>query len=169
MGRRRWPLVVVAVVLLALLVGGCRLWPGRRPATTELVLYFPDNQAEYLVRERRTVDTGGKSYEELALRELIAGPRAPGLTPSLPAGTRLLGVTIRDGVAQADFSRELKTEHPGGTAGETFTVFSIVNTLTEIRGVRSALILIEGRRQETLAGHLDISEPLEREGTLIRD
>lgn len=162
--------LLVALVVLTLPAGGCPFLRREQPqATVELILYFPDNQAQYLVPEPRRVEPRGRTYEEMALQGLIAGPRATSLIASLPEGTRLLGVEVRDGVARADFSAELQARHPGGSAGETLTVYSIVNTLTERREIRAVLILIEGREQETLAGHLDLSQPLERDEDLIRE
>ena len=66
-----------------------------------------------------------------------------------------------------DFDRTLVREHPGGSTGEILTVFSVVNTLTEIPGVRKVAWRIEGQPVETLVGHLDLSRPVERDPSLI--
>jgi len=68
----------------------------------------------------------------------------------------------------ADFSKELVERHWGGTAGELMTVYGIVNTLGELPGVKQVRITVEGRPLETLAGHLDLREPLAPDPDLVR-
>ena len=48
------------------------------------------------------------------------------------------------------------------------TISSIVNSLTELEGIEAVIILINGETQETLAGHLDISEPFGRFETMLQ-
>jgi len=43
------------------------------------------------------------------------------------------------------------------------TVYSIVNTLTEIPPIRGVQILVEGNETKSLVGHIDISMPLLRD------
>lgn len=103
------------------------------------------------------------------LQELCRGP-APGsgLTPTIPPGAVIRDINIKNGLAIVNFSRELKTKHLGGSSGELLTVYSIVNTLTQFPSVHRVQLLVEGERLETLTGHLDISQPLERDSSLIR-
>ncbi len=131
-----------------------------------IVLYF--GKDGYLVAERRTIPKT-LGIARAAIHELIKGPTAEsGLDPSIPPGTRLRDIKIKDGLATVDFSEEIQSKHPGGSAGESITVDSIVNCLTQFPSVQEVQILIEGRVVETLAGHLDISKPLERHADLIR-
>ena len=103
------------------------------------------------------------------MNELIKGPTAQsGLYATIPPGTRLMDIKIEDGLATVDFSEAIKSKHPGGSAGESLTIGSIVNTLTQFPTVQKVQILVEGRVVETLAGHLDISKPLERQAGIIR-
>lgn len=136
----------------------------------QLTLYFADRNAQGVVAERREVKKS-RSNPEGALEELIKGPAKDSeLARTIPLGTRLLGVKLAGGVATVDFSEELSTGHWGGSAGETITVYSIVNTLTEFRQVRRVRILIDGEEVESLAGHIDLGAPLERnESVILRD
>jgi len=60
-------------------------------------------------------------------------------------------------------------DHPGGSAGELITVYSVVNTLTELPGVKEVRWLIDGQAVESLAGHLDLSRPVARSDEIIVD
>ncbi len=80
---------------------------------------------------------------------------------SIPRGTRLLGVDVRGRTAYLDISREIRTGHPGGTSAEMQTIYAIVNTIAlNFPQIDRVKILIEGRTEDTLAGHIDISAPL---------
>ena len=89
-------------------------------------------------------------------------PPEPPLTSAVPEGTTLLGIYISDrGDAFVDFSREINTEHPGGSLEELFTIYAIVNTLTvNLPSITAVQILIEGEEVDTLAGHIDLRRPL---------
>jgi len=133
-----------------------------------LVLYFPDDQAMYLEREERTVETAeGETYESLAVKALIEGPAVEGHGASIPEGTELLSLEITDGVAYANFSEEFVANHWGGSTGETMTIYSVVNTLTESANVTAVVFMVEGEELESLAGHMDLTGPIERNEDII--
>jgi len=140
--------------------------------TMEIVLYFSDDQAEFLIPEKRNITIEENANDEVLAKsivnELIAGPNDKNLSATIPSGTKLLALSIADGIATVDFSNEIRSNHPGGSAGETITLGSIVNTLTELQSIKSVQILIAGKKVDTLAGHWDISEPLERNEDIIK-
>lgn len=135
----------------------------------KLVLYFANNQGTGLVYQQRTTNkvTG---LAKRAIEELIKGPEptAKAVT-AIPKGTKLLDLNIKaDGLAIANFSMELKENHGGGSTGEALTVYSIVNTLCQFPTVKHVQILIEGQKVDSLAGHLDLSVPLERDVQIVK-
>jgi len=67
---------------------------------------------------------------------------------------------IVENVAYVDFSKELMENHWGGSRAEELTVYSIVNTLTDVSGIKEVQILIEGSIPSTIAGHIILDEPL---------
>ena len=69
------------------------------------------------------------------------------LSTAIPAGTRLLGLSIRDGVATVDLSREFETG--GGSASAFRRLGQVVYTLTQFTTVRSVLFQVEGRTVTT--------------------
>jgi sporulation and spore germination protein len=131
------------------------------PETRTISLYFSDEEGLNIKAEKRALKKGPLEVEaKEALAALIEGPKS-GLESTIPRGTRLLGLRVKGGTAYADFSSEIVRNHPGGSNGELQTIYAIVDTLalnfTEIKEVQ---ILVEGRKTETLAGHIDISQPL---------
>ncbi len=134
--------------------------------TVDIALYFSDDQGEKLVKETRSVEKTG-AVAKAAVEELIKGPSAGGGVATIPAGTRLLGISIRDAVAEVDLSKEFVDNHAGGSAGEKMTVYSIVNTLTEFSTIKEVRFLVEGETVDTIAGHLDVSRPISREESLL--
>lgn len=77
------------------------------------------------------------------------------------AGIDVLDVIIsRENVAYVDLSRSFMMRNPAGITSEIEAVNSVALTVLknfpEITGV---MILIDGKEQKTLAGHIDISMP----------
>ncbi|HHY46672.1 MAG TPA: hypothetical protein GX506_05155 [Firmicutes bacterium] len=112
---------------------------------------------------------GSADVPRAALEALAKGPPpGSGLEPTLPPGTKILGVTVKDGTAVADFSREIRTQFPGGSRAEEILVYSVVNTLTDLPGIKRVQFLVEGKKVETIGGHMGIMEPLTRNERLVR-
>jgi len=143
--------------------------PNPAQEQVTLTLYFGDTNAEYLSQEVRTVDKGAEPYEAVLVEELIKGPQAQGLVKTIPPEAKLIDVRVVDGTAFVNFSREFQTKHWGGSAGELLTIYSVVNTLTEEPGIEQVQFLIEGDKLESLAGHMDIQEPLRRDDSFIKE
>jgi len=115
----------------------------------------------YLVPEKRKISQS-PSLARQAVNELIKGPENSELYPTIPEGTQINEVYIVDNIAYIDLSEEIFKSHPGGSSGELMTVYSIVNTLTEIPPIVGVQILVEGNEMKSLVGHVDISMPLLR-------
>ncbi len=133
----------------------------------EVNLYFSDSQAMYLVPEKRKIPQTPSLAKQVVI-ELIKGPENPNLYPTIPQETQVNEVYIADDIVYIDLSEEIFKNHPGGSSGELMTVYSIVNTLTEITPIRAVQILVEGNEKESLVGHIDISMPLIRDENWIK-
>jgi len=89
---------------------------------------------------------------------------------AIPHGTKLLGVEIKGTNAILNFTRAIKVNHPGGSSAEMQTIYSIVNSIVlNYPRIKRVKIIIEGKTQKTLAGHIDISVPLGPYRGLIED
>ena len=83
---------------------------------------------------------------DAVLAALISGPGKDSiLHPTIPSGTVVRSIRIEGEVAVLDFSAEFITNHWGGSSAEEMTVYSIVNTLTELPFVRAVTIVVEGK------------------------
>lgn len=133
----------------------------------EVKLYFSDSQAMYLVLEKRKIPQA-PSLARQAVIELIKGPENSDLYPTIPEGTQVNELYIAGDIAYIDLSEEIFKNHPGGSSGELMTVYSIVNTLTEISQIKGVQILVEGNEKKSLIGHIDISMPLLRDEDWIK-
>ena len=143
---------------------------GQQPSAQErtYVLYRADAKADKLVAELvRKPDS--EQPEKRALELLLSEPvKDKRLINVMPKDVRLLDLTIRDKIAYADFSKELKTNALGGAAYEMLLVNGIVNTLTEFKTIERVQLLINGRAIATINGHMDLTDPIERDQNMIK-
>ena len=131
----------------------------KKKARHTVELYFSDSNERFLVPEKRNIPKPAKTglQAEEIIRALIDGPKAD-LTRTLPEGAKLLAVKIDQGTASVDFDSSLISLHPGGSASEIATIYSLTNSLTaNIPEIKRVRILIQGKSQETLKGHMDLS------------
>lgn len=135
--------------------------------TIALTLYFADGDGEALVAEVRQVP-GTSSIAKTVVQELINGPKEVGNGRTIPEETKLLNLDIINKVAYVNFSRDFVEKHWGGSTGELMTAYSIVNTLTELEGIQKVQIMVEGKKIETIVGHLDTSRPIARDESMIK-
>ncbi len=142
--------------------------PTRAPADTMVVrAYFVldgDVGVEGLVPTLRevpqTTAVARSAMEALLRGEILADYDR--LASAIPAGTRLLGLTIRDGIATVDLSREF--ESGGGSASAFYRLGQVVYTLTQFPTVRAVLFQVEGKTVTTFG-----SEGIVLEGPQARD
>ncbi len=141
--------------------------PTQAPKTT-LVLYFSDENAEYLVAERRNIEiASGDTIEKTVVSELIKGPTEGGHAKTIPQETKLLSIETKNNVCFVNLSKEFVDKHPGGSTGERLTIYSIVNSLTELGTIDKVQFLIEGEKREEFI-HMVLNEPIVRNKTIIR-
>lgn len=140
--------------------------PEPKVSARTIDLYLSDADGLTLKAAGRSISKGPLEKElGEAIAALIKDP-----STTIPAGTRLLGVRVAGELAFVDFSSEIIKNHPGGSSGETQTIYSIVDTVTlNFPKVKEVQILVDGRTEKTLAGHIDISMPLPPDMDIISD
>ena len=136
--------------------------PGRK---IKAHLFYVAEDGTTLSSVERDIAFGDGTLEQARL--LVAAQIAPVTEPTvsaIPPGTTLRALFLGDhGEAFVDLSREVMTAHPGGTVNELLTVYTIVNALTEnMPAITSVQILVDGKEVETLAGHVDLRQPIAR-------
>lgn len=71
----------------------------------------------------------------------------PQISTAIPSGTKLLGISIKNGVATVDLSREFASG--GGSASSFLRLGQVVYTVTQFSTVRSVLFQVEGQTVTT--------------------
>jgi len=141
---------------------------GVVPQRMNLAVYYVKITADdaYLVREVHEVPHTAEAAKA-SLEELInVNPSTSGAERVLPPGTKIRGITVKDGLATVDFSREVLHANVGA-AGEALGIQSIVNTLTEFAEIKKVSFLVEGKLDNQAMdwwGHVGLySQPFERD------
>jgi len=103
------------------------------------------------------------------VNQLITGPgENSGLNPTIPEGTKLCSnVQVEDGVATVDLSKEFISNQTGGKDKEKLTIYSIVNSLTELKDIHKVKFTIEGKEVEEYRGNFKFNVPFPRTENLI--
>jgi spore germination protein GerM len=145
--------------------------PSPTPAGTTIVRAyfvlgsFTDNEG--LVPVLREVPET-KAVATAAMRALLAGPNdqemdgRPAMFTAIPEGTRLLGLSIKDGIATVNLSREF--ESGGGSASILYRLGQVVYTLTQFRTVDGVLFQLDGEPVTVFSGEgIILDHPVGRE------
>lgn len=170
-------MLLLLLTALALTLGGCgeeKKTETGTPATEMqvreqrfIVYRAAADGSELLLPEQFVIEDNGRPAIENALQNLVGTkPRDAKFDDVVPIGTRVLSLRVEDGVAYADFSKELAQKRQGSYE-EMMLVYAIVNTLTEFPEVKKVQILVEGRKVVSLSGHMDVETPLTRNLTLL--
>ena len=113
-------------------------------------VYFA--KGEKLTVLGRTSPSGAVAAE--AMRALLLGPtsaeKAAGIHTQIPAGTALRSVSVANGTATVDLTKQF--ESGGGTLSMTLRIAQVVTTLTQFPTVKRVTFRIEGAPVESIGG-----------------
>lgn len=173
----------ILLIIISILFSSCRLgflqreneeknsgaiskstqYKGKLP----ILLYFPDSTQSYLIPEERIVqfDT---SLEKTIIKELLRGPLSVSGVSPIPPGTKLLSASRSGDTVTVNLSGEFKKNHPGGVTGELMSIYTIVDSLTEVPGVNRVLFKIDNKLESTLAGNMTFNKPIGRNRALFK-
>jgi|SRR5215210_3099860 len=124
---------------------------GSVPTSVSLEVWFLDG--EQLVRQTRSHEST-PLVATAAMKALLAGPSpaevAAGIGTSLPAGTKLLGISIKKGVATVDLTSQYQSG--GGSLSMKARLAQVVYTLTQFPTVRAVLFHLDGEPVNVFSG-----------------
>ncbi len=136
-------------------------------------LYFADQDGASLVKEIRYIDMndakqGTEQQATILVKELVKGPVNTTLKATIPDGAALRSpVKVENRKAVVDMTKEFVDNHPGGEDAEEMTIFSIVNTLTELKDIETVQFLINGKTQKEFKGSFLLNNEFPRNEALI--
>jgi len=148
--------------------------PAASPASSarriQATLFYVSEDGTTLTPVQRDVPLGETAVEQ-AKQILSAQVQTPeGLASAIPAGTIVRGVFRgAKGEMYVDLSPEIASGHHGGSLDEALAVYAIVNAITtNLPDVTAVQILIDGKEVDSLAGHIDLREPLTKSETWVK-
>lgn len=118
---------------------------------TIVSLYFYNNDTKSLASEGRLIDVKElleNPYKRL-MELLIEGPQNTNLSKTIPDGTKVNKAEIKGDILYLDLSKEFIENHAGGEEAESATIYSIVNSMTNLTEVNAVKILIDGEENKS--------------------
>ena len=132
----------------------------------KFMLYFTDASGEKLVATKRTKEYNTKEQRErLVLEELMKGPNADGVYPTLNPDTKINSVIVRDGVCYVDFDESFLIQKNNVTP--EVTIYSIVNSLVELNNVDTVQISVNGDNAILYREQLSLTQPYQENMKLL--
>lgn len=133
---------------------------------TKVKLYFTNKAGDALVEYITDITyTGTGSLEELVLKELMKGPSEIGMYPTIPEGTDLVEVEMKEGVCYVDFNKKFMDKIP--ELKDEIAIYSVVNTLVELPYISKVQFLINGEVQPIFGEGFTFDGFFERNLSLI--
>ena len=135
-----------------------------------LTLYFADASGKSLKKiQREEVYNSNISIEKLVVDKIINGPMLDenGVYPTLSPETKVLSVSVKDGVCYVNFDSAFLTRDNGVSAD--VTIYSLVNSLIELNNVNKVQISIDGDTDVTYKESVSLKKPLERKFELVEE
>lgn len=123
---------------------------GMLPQKEALTLYFPDEASRYLIREVQTVETMDAADKPAYIVNQLLTGRDRGQRSCIPEGTRLLSLSVENGVCTVNLSSQFQDASLSSPAAERMAVYSIVNSLTELPEIATVDFWVAGAPLEHL-------------------
>ena len=109
----------------------------------KLTLYFTNRTGDGLVAAGRTKEYNTNvPLEKLVLEELIKGPNAEGVYPTINSDTKVESVIVRDGICYVNFNENFLLQKNEVTP--EVAIYSVVNSLIELNNVDMVQISVNG-------------------------
>ena len=135
---------------------------------SNLNLYFADEEGSSLVKE--TVSAYYNSnipVEREVVERLLKGPKTEGLKPTLSPNTKILGVSIVEGICYVNLDKSFLNNSMD--VQEKLPIYSIVNSLTDACNIRAVQISVEGETKVTFRETMKLDEPFHADYSLIKE
>lgn len=131
-------------------------------------LYFTDETGTGLIAVNRTlVYNTNISLEKLVMEQLVSGPTSMtrDVYPTLNPDTKVLSVTINDGICYVNLDETFLTQPNNATA--EVVIYSIANSLAELSNVNKVQISVNGKTDLLYREFISFSTVFERNLDLV--
>ena len=109
---------------------------------------------------RETTISGTFSKERQVVNALLAGPETSDMLATMPQGTSLLSVSVKNNICYVNFSGGFLT---GDLAVSPYvTIYSLVNSLTALSNISKVQIMVEGDSSKKFCETIPLDVPFER-------
>ena len=132
-----------------------------------LHLYFANAEGNLLVEEnqRNVVYSSNISLEKLVMEKLLEGPQTEGVYPTLNPDTKIVGVTVKDGICYVNLSEEFLSQPYNVTS--SVTIYSITNSLVELPNINKVQISVNGETNISYRENVILNTVFERNLDLL--
>lgn len=124
-----------------------------------ITLYLPNSSGRKLKRVISDINITGDDSMEMAVLKLLRDYEV------ISEDTEILSVFTRSGTCYIDLSDEFLKER--GRNSSEVVIYSIVDSITNLRGINSVRIYVEGKDEKSFRGEIDISGILVFEGGIL--
>lgn len=133
----------------------------------DVMLYFPNKDGSRLLREVRTIKvTDQQPIAQYIINELIRGPESESMTAPLNSGTVLLSVETSNNICFVNFKANFIDKNSGSADKEKMTIYSIVDSLTELDTIERVQFLMDGKKVNDF-GNINIGSMFGRDESII--
>ncbi len=126
-----------------------------------LKLYFANEAGDGLIVTHRTKEYNTNiSLEKLVVEELIKGPNAEGVYPTINPETKVANVMLKDNICYVNLDENFLNQIYAVTP--EVTIYSLVNSLIELPNVNKVQILVNGETDVIYREKFELSAYFER-------
>lgn len=126
-----------------------------------LTVYYGNGAGTGLVEtSRETTISGTFSKERQVVNALLAGPETSDMLATMPQGTSLLGVSVKNNICYVNFSSGFLTGDL--SVSPHVTIYSLVNSLTALSNISKVQIMVEGDSSKKFCETIPLDVPFER-------
>lgn len=142
---------------------------GSEEHATKIVnlnLYFANKNGDKLTAQSTVIEYNANvAVEKVVVEQLIAGPTEEGYYATIPKDTKVMSVTTKDGVCYVNLDTGFTAQ--GYDVLGTVTVYSIVNSLTELPGITSVQLLVNGETSVPYKDNISLETTFQRNPEMI--
>ncbi len=133
----------------------------------KLALYFANKEGDHLIKANRTVVYNSNiSIEKLVVEQLIMGPASSQVYPVVNPDTKIIGVTVKDGICYVNLSEEFLKQTYQVSA--EVTIYSITDSLVELPNVNKVQFSINGDTNKVFGESYKLTTVFDRNLELLK-